>query len=56
LVKNLSPQLQKIAHPSYLDSSLKKEIQKHLAQGDLIIAMSGGGGGSLDEWLRKEFA
>jgi UDP-N-acetylmuramate--alanine ligase len=56
LVKNLSPQLQIIAHPSYLDSSLKKEIQKHLAQGDLIIAMSGGGGGSLDEWLRKEFA
>jgi UDP-N-acetylmuramate--alanine ligase len=56
LIKNLSPDLQKIARPAYLDTDLKKNIQKHLEAGDLVVAMSGGGGGSLDEWLRKEFS
>jgi UDP-N-acetylmuramate--alanine ligase len=56
LIKNLSPQEQKIAHSCFLDSSLKKIIQKRLDDGDLVIAMSGGGGGSLDEWLRRNFS
>jgi len=55
LIKNLSPELQKIARPAYKDEQLKKIIQQHLENGDLVVAMTGGGGGSLDEWLRKEF-
>jgi UDP-N-acetylmuramate-alanine ligase len=55
LIKNLNPDLQKIAKPAYMDSDLKKSIKKHLDAGDLVVAMSGGGGGSLDEWLRQEF-
>jgi hypothetical protein len=26
-----------------------------LSDGDMVVGMAGGGGGSLDEWLRKEF-
>jgi UDP-N-acetylmuramate--alanine ligase len=29
-------------------------IQEHLANGDLVLCLSAGGGNSLDEWLRKE--
>ncbi len=45
-----------IAEPAELDGKLKSEIEKHLAQGDLVVCLSGGGGGSLDEWLREEFS
>jgi UDP-N-acetylmuramate--alanine ligase len=45
-----------IAEAASLDEALKQKIQKHLDQGDLVVGMSGGGGGSLDEWLRHEFA
>jgi UDP-N-acetylmuramate--alanine ligase len=38
-----------------LDSELKQAIQGHLSAGDLVICLSGGGGGSLDEWIRREF-
>lgn len=44
-----------IAEPMERDSSLKKVIQKHLQAGDMVVAMAGGGGGSLDDWLRQEF-
>lgn len=44
-----------IAQPAELDEDLKRAIKAHLAKGDMVVAMSGGGGGSLDEWLRKEF-
>ncbi len=44
-----------IAEPAELDDSLKKSIEKHLKDGDLVVCMSGGGGNSLDEWLRKNF-
>lgn len=37
------------------DDELKKVIQKHLKAGDMVVGMVGGGGNSLDEWLRKEF-
>jgi UDP-N-acetylmuramate--alanine ligase len=40
---------------SQLDEALKTAVQKHLAQGDLVLALTAGGGGSLDEWLRKTF-
>lgn len=56
LIENLEPDLKKLATPVELDQNLKNIIDVHLKNGDLVVAMSGGGGGSLDEWLRKEFA
>lgn len=44
-----------IAVPAKRDASLRAIIQKHLAQGDMVVGMAGGGGDSLDEWLRAEF-
>ena len=37
------------------DQALKDKIQQHIAEGDLVLALSAGGAGSLDEWLRQEF-
>lgn len=37
------------------DNALKKVIQKHIDTGDMVVAMAGGGGNSLDDWLRLEF-
>jgi UDP-N-acetylmuramate--alanine ligase len=53
LITHLSDPL--IAEPAKLDAQLKKTIQKHLADGAMVVGMAGGGGGSLDEWLRGEF-
>lgn len=44
-----------IATPMERNEDLKEVIQKHLDKGDLVVGMAGGGGDSLDEWLRKEF-
>ena len=55
LIKSLSPRLQVVARPAQLDSKLKQAISEHITGGDLVLALSGGGGGSLDEWLRKGF-
>lgn len=44
-----------IAEPAGLDEHLKHAIQRHLADGAMVVGMAGGGGYSLDEWLRKEF-
>lgn len=44
-----------IAEASERDANLKKTIEKHLANGDMVVCMAGGGGNSLDEWIRKEF-
>lgn len=41
--------------PSQLNEELKNIINQHLAAGDLVLCLSAGGGGSLDEWLRKNF-
>jgi hypothetical protein len=45
-----------IAEPMQRDSKLKEVIQEHLDAGDMVVAMAGGGGDSLDEWIRKEFS
>jgi UDP-N-acetylmuramate--alanine ligase len=37
------------------DHALKVTIQRHLDRGDMVVCMAGGGGDSLDEWVRKEF-
>ena len=42
--------------PSTLDAELWKAIQSHRAAGDLVLCLSAGGGGSLDEWLRQNLA
>jgi len=44
-----------IAEPAERDAKLKKTVQKHLDAGDMVVAIAGGGGDSLDEWIRKEF-
>lgn len=45
-----------IAEPiDAMDENLKKIIQSHLDKNDMVVCMTGGGGGSLDEWLRLEF-
>lgn len=44
-----------IAQPALMDDALKRTITAHLAKGDMVVCMGGGGGGSLDEWLRQEF-
>lgn len=44
-----------IAEPRQRDQSLKQTIQNHLDQGDMVVAMAGGGGDSLDEWVRVNF-
>lgn len=56
LITNLSPELQTIAQPMKLDNKLRIIIQNHLQLGDLVVAMAGGGAGSLDEWLRQNFS
>jgi len=44
-----------IAEPMERDGKLKQIIQKHLEGGGMVVGMAGGGGGSLDDWLRAEF-
>lgn len=44
-----------IATPMKRNAKLQKTIQRHLDQGDMLVAMAGGGGNSLDDWLRTEF-
>ncbi len=53
LIKNMNNA--KIAEPAELNDLLKKHIIEHIDNGDLVVCMSGGGGNSLDEWLRKQF-
>ena len=45
-----------IAEPMERNPYLSKKIQQHLDNGDMVVGMAGGGGGSLDDWLRQEFA
>jgi UDP-N-acetylmuramate--alanine ligase len=55
LIVHLNPKLQAIAEAQKRDKKLKKVIDKHLSDGDMVVAMTGGGAGSLDEWLRRNF-
>ncbi len=54
LIKRMSNK--EIAEASLLDDTLKDQIQEHVAAGDLVVCISGGGGGSLDEWVRRNYA
>lgn len=44
-----------IAEACERDEKLEKTIREHLAHGDMVVGMAGGGGNSLDEWLRARF-
>lgn len=44
-----------IAEPMNRDDALKSAVQAHLDAGDMVVCMAGGGGNSLDDWLRQEF-
>lgn len=44
-----------IAEPGEMGDTLKPIIQRNLDEGAMVVGIAGGGGGSLDEWLRKEF-
>ena len=43
------------AQAAQLDDNLKAAIKSHLDSDDLVLCLSAGGAGSLDEWLRQEF-
>jgi UDP-N-acetylmuramate--alanine ligase len=45
-----------IAKPAKLDANLKHAVQEHIQAGDTVVCISGGGGNSLDEWVRAEFS
>lgn len=41
--------------PAQKDEALKILIDEHVQSGALVLCLSGGGGGSLDEWLRSAY-
>ena len=45
-----------IAKAMKRDNDLKTAIQRHLDDGDMVVGMAGGGGNSLDDWLRQNFS
>ncbi len=56
LISHLDEFSKIIAEPTEQNSHLKHLIERHLAAGDMVVAMVGGGGGSLDDWLRTNFS
>lgn len=44
-----------IAEAKERDDDLASTIRQHLEQGDMVVAIAGGGGDSLDEWIRARF-
>lgn len=51
----LSKTAQQHTQTAQLDEDLKKQIQKHVTDGDLVLCITAGGGNSLDAWLRTTF-
>lgn len=43
------------ARSAGVDDELAHTIKSHIQTGDLVLCLTAGGGGSLDEWLRKHF-
>jgi UDP-N-acetylmuramate--alanine ligase len=54
LREGLSDASQGKTEPANIDASLVNRISTHLAAGDTVLCLSAGGGGGLDEWLRKD--
>ena len=55
LIDLLSDKAQAKASAAELDEDLQSKIKQHVSQGDTVLALSAGGSGSLDEWLRRQF-
>lgn len=55
LVNLLNEKTKVKAQPAELNDELKEVIRRHQAAGDLVLCLTAGGGGSLDEWLRQQF-
>lgn len=55
LVNLLNEKTKAKARPAELNGELKDIIKQHQAAGDLVLCLSAGGAGSLDEWLRQQF-
>jgi UDP-N-acetylmuramate--alanine ligase len=51
----LNSEVQPVAEPAQLDTDLRAAIIRHITDGDTVLCLTAGGGGSLDEWLRREF-
>lgn len=51
----LDTAMQTKAQPAALDDTLAAALREHLTRGDTVLALSAGGGQSLDEWLRQTF-
>lgn len=52
--------IEKLSDPSIAETMKRDEqlveiVKDHLNQGHMVVAMAGGGGGSLDDWLRERF-
>lgn len=43
------------AQAAELNDELRESITSHIANGDIVLCLTAGGGGSLDEWLRQTF-
>lgn len=56
LLNLLSISTKEHAASALLNKNLRTQISRHIKAGDLVLCLSAGSGGSLDEWLRKEFA
>ncbi|MEX2006624.1 MAG: Mur ligase domain-containing protein [Candidatus Saccharimonadales bacterium] len=56
LLNLLSSESKSHSQAMQLNQDFKNQINQHLKQNDLVLCLSAGGSGSLDEWLRKEFA
>lgn len=55
LISHLDDFSKIIAEPADKNDHLKMVIDNHLSHGDMVVAMVGGGGNSLDDWLREKF-
>lgn len=44
-----------IAQPTLRDEGLKRTLDAHLIKGDMVVCIAGGGGNSLDDWLRDNY-
>jgi UDP-N-acetylmuramate--alanine ligase len=55
LIEGLSEAARGKSEARLLNNELKETINRHLEDGDTVLCLTAGGGGSLDEWLRAEF-
>ncbi len=56
LKRLLDSETQTRTEAAALNDALETNIRRHLADGDLVLCLTAGGGHSLDEWLRKTFS